>query len=112
MASAKPPGSISTATKMITETTNSVIRPKPSRCNTILRTTFIPCDVPYPASGSGREAGRTAGPRPVPSPILREPPAGCDLHSVDVPVRGNVAVGDGVAVGAHIIVEHDDHVAA
>src|SRR5262245_57789676 len=112
MASAKPPGSISTATKMITETTNSVIRPRPSRCSTILRTTFISCDVPpYGARIQPGKSRRAALPRPVRSTVLGEPPAGGDLHPVDVPVRRDVAMGEGVGMGAHIVVEHDDDVA-
>src|ERR1700730_13004 len=124
MAVAKSPGSMVTAEKITIETTNRVMNPSPSRCNTVLRTGFTPpssrpscLSPPVPTRpvptlpvrdrrAAGLPAARTLSGR------SRKPPALGDLHAVALPIRRDVAMGELLRGGLDVIVEDDDDLAA
>src|SRR5262245_35229113 len=117
IARAKSPGSISTAEKMMIDTKNNVTRPSPRRWRTVL-TTGCMID-PSAACSILRfdDLGKSAASPPAENRTRRrkersaghgatvrsgEPPARGDLHAVDVPVGGDVAMRQLLGVGRHI----------
>src|SRR4029077_6848212 len=105
---AKSPGSISVASEMMIETTNSVTTPKPRRFNTVATIAFkasSPVVKPHTNRGTGDPA------RPWKEP-LGEPPALGDFQAISWKVGRDVPVGQRLRRRVHVVIENEDDDAA
>src|SRR6185437_15236808 len=106
---AKSPGSISMASEMMIETTNSVTTPNPRRFNTVATIAF---KASSPVAKPHTHRGRVSACSLERIARLGEPPAFGDFQAISWIVRRDVPVGQLLRRRLHVVIEHEDNDAA